>query len=539
MKSKKLWIILITIVALLGAGFIFRNEIFGMINSQAASAARAENGPVGAIETTLIRSAADSARVSAAGNIAVTDELPAVFRVGGTIVGVAVEVGDQVLAGDLLVTLDTVDLERAVTQAELNLASAQANLDKLLETADPADLASAQANLASAQENLLDVQAGPSASEIAAAEANLAAAQERYQDLLAGPSESELIQLQASLEKAQISLQQAQWDYDKIAYSDSVGSSPQAASLQQATIDYESAKAAYEQAVEPTSQAELQDALSNIQNAQNQLDTLREQPTPASIASAEAQVASAAAQLEQLLTGSSEAERRAAEISVEQAQLDLDEAWGNLAKAQLTAPIDGTILAVDAKLGQQVTTGFSAASLANLNELELTVNVAEVDVSKLMSGQRAIVTIDALPNRAFEGVVSRITPASSSDQGVVNYPVTIQLTDDDLSGVRPGMTAVATILDQDQEIGWLVPTAAIRDRNGQSVVMILREGQPVPISVTVDGSQGEWTVVQSPELQEGDEAVGAVSSFLNQGDQQSGGFGPPGGGPGRAFGGGR
>ena len=531
MKNKKRWFtFMLIIVALIGAGFVFRGEIFGMINTQAASImannANSENAPALASDTTPIRSAADSTQVSAAGNIAVVREQPAVFQVEGAVVGVAVEVGDEVSAGDLLIALDTTDLERAVAQAELSLAASQAQLDTLLEPADPAEIAAAQTSLASAQENLLEVQAGPGEAELAAAEASLAAAQLTYQELLAGPSEAELIQLKASLEKTTIDLQQAQWDYDKIAYGDSVGASPQAAALQQATIDYEAAKAAYEIAAEPASQADLQSALSAIQNAQEQLDVLRAQPTAADIAAAEAQVASAAAQLESLLNGPSEADVKAAEINVAQAQLALEEVQDHLAQARLYAPIDGTVLAVDVAVGEQVAAGFSAVTLANLSALELTVNVAEVDISKIQLDQPAQVSVDALPDTVFNGVVARIAPSSDPESGVVNYPVTVQLTDPDLSGVRPGMTAVATILDDDAEEGWLVPTAALQERSGQTVVLIMRDGQLTPIAVTVQGSQGEWTVVHSPDLQAGDEAVGSVSTFLDE-DDDAGGFGPP------------
>ena len=76
---------------------------------------------------------------------------------------------------------------------------------------------------------LAEVKAGPSDAELATAEANLAAAQARNEELLDGPSDTELIQISANLEKALIDLQQAQGDYDRIAYGDSVGSSPQAA----------------------------------------------------------------------------------------------------------------------------------------------------------------------------------------------------------------------------------------------------------------------------------------------------------------------
>jgi HlyD family secretion protein len=524
--KNKVWIALMAIIILAGAGYFLRADIAGLISGQTNSTALAQGTDV---STTAIRAASEADQVSAAGNIELSSQRPVVLQVEGSVNQVAVQVGDEVAAGDLLVALDTSDLERAVKQAELNLASAQAQLDALLEPADAAEIASARASLASAQQNLADAQAGPSQAELGAAEASLAAAQASYEELQAGPSEAELTELSADLEKTMIDLQQAQWAYDQVSYKGDVGASSQAADLQQATIDYNAAKAAYDIAVAPASQADLQNALSAVQSAQEELDTLRAQPTQTDLAEAEAQVASAQAELDSLIQGSSDSDLKAAEISVEGAQLDLEEAQANLAQAQLHAPIAGTVLSVDVEVGEQAAAGTTAVTLADMNGLELTVNVAEVDIGKIHTGQIVDITIDALPDDVFSGSVTRIAPASDSDSGVVNYPVTIQLTDTDLAGVRPGMTAVADILGDESADSWLVPTNALQERDGETVVVILRNGQPTPISVTSQGTEGEWTVVQSPELKEGDQAIGAVSSFLNQ-DNGSGGFGPGGGG---------
>jgi hypothetical protein len=70
----------------------------------------------------------------------------------------------------------------------------------------------------------------------------------------------------------------------------------------------------------------------------------------------------------------------------------------------------------------------------------------------------------------------------------------------------------------------------VRERQGETVVLVLRDGRPTPISVTPQGAQGEWTVVQSADLQAGDQALGGVSSFLDQ-ENTFRGFGPGGGGP--------
>ena len=529
MKNKKVWIGLVALIALLGAGYFFRTNITNLIGGQTGSRARAQGSGSNStnLTTTAIQPASKVGQVSAAGNIDLTSQRPVVLQADGIVTQVAVEVGDVVAANDLLVALDTTDLERTVEQAKLSLDSAQIQLDKLKEPADPAAVASARASLASAQQQLADAQAGATQAQLQAAEARLAAAKAAYQDLKNGPSDAELTQLSASLEKIMITLQQAQWAYDKVAYKGDVGASSQAAALQTATIDYNSAKAAYEIATKPASEADLQTALSNIQTAQDQLDTLRAQ-SKTDLPAAQAQVASAQSQLDALLKGPTDTDLRASEISVQQAQLNLEAAQATLAQAQLRAPIAGTALSVDVSVGQKVGAGTSAVTLADLSQLELTVNVAEVDVGKIKLGQKAEITVDALPDKVFKGAVTRIAPSSAATSGVVNYPVTIQLDPTGLEGVRPGMTAMANLLGDEVADSWLVPTSALVQQGGKSVVMILRDGQRTPIAVTPQGSQGEWTIVQSAELRKGDQAIGSVSSYLEQTNTNRFGPGIPG-----------
>ncbi|MCL4300862.1 MAG: efflux RND transporter periplasmic adaptor subunit [Anaerolineae bacterium] len=525
MTRKKVWLALVLIIVLAGAGFYFRNSLAALIGRQ--STARAQT-PDQTESTVTVRPATDSAQVSAAGNIALASQQAVVLQAEGIITQVPVKAGDEVASGDLLVAMDTTDLERAVQQAELDLAVKQADLDTLLQPAAPADIASARAGLASAQEGLTELQAGPKAAELAAAEAALTAAQASYQTLMAGKTEAELTQLAAEMHKAYVTLQQAQEAYDKIAFQSNIGSTQQAMDLQNATIDYDTAKAAYEQATAPPTQADVQAALKTVKDAQSQLEAL--QPTKADLAAAQAAVASAEATLANLTDGPTEAERRAAEIAVKQAQLTLDEAKANLIQANLLAPSAGTVITVGVEVGQQATAGLNAITLADLTALELTINVAEVDIPRVEIGQPAQITVDALPDRTFSGVVSRIAPSSSSEGGVVNYPVTVRLHNLDLAGVRPGMTAVATLANEQAQPGWLVPTNALQEFEGETTVTVVRNGQRSQVKVTKGTSQGEWTEVQSADLRAGDQVVGKVSSFLDQQNNQGGfrgPFGPP------------
>lgn len=235
------------------------------------------------------------------------------------------------------------------------------------------------------------------------------------------------------------------------------------------------------------------------------------------------------------LSGTDDANLAAAQVSLAQAQLTLESAAQDLSNTELRAPMAGAVLSVDIEIGQQVSNGTSAMVLADVNHLQLTVNVAESDIQQLTVGMPAEITLDALPGKSLTGEVLRIAPSSDPAQSVVNYPVTIQLTDDDLSGVRSGMTAVATMQSASLADAWLVPVTALSEVNGVAQVTVIRSGAPQPVTVEPGSIQGEWIVVESPELQEGDQIAGSVATYVNEQNQfdmsggpMSGGGPPPG-----------
>jgi HlyD family secretion protein len=133
---------------------------------------------------------------------------------------VEVNVGDQVMAGDVLVSLESSTLQAGVAQAQATVDAARAQLAELLSPPRPEELAMAEAAYASA----------------------LA----QYHKLEAGPSDEERRIALAALRKAEAALVQAQAAYDEIAWLEEVAEIPQTLALQLATLDYESALAQYE-----------------------------------------------------------------------------------------------------------------------------------------------------------------------------------------------------------------------------------------------------------------------------------------------------
>ncbi|MBX3011935.1 MAG: efflux RND transporter periplasmic adaptor subunit [Caldilineaceae bacterium] len=380
---------------------------------------------------------------SGVGRVDLAEKHQVVIMVGGIVDTVTVEVGDVVKKGDVLVTLNTQELEWSVQQAEMGLESARLSLAKLNETVEATDVAQAEAAYLLAKENLTVVERGPTTEELNAAENSAASAWAAYEELKAGPTQEQLTQANASLRRAEIARQEAQRAYDKIAWMPEAGTTGEAAALQNATISYEAAKAAYDETIQPAKASSLQSTLASAQRAQDALNVLKSKPTPAELAGAKASLASAEATLAKMQKGPNENDLRQAEIGVEQALIALEKARLNLENARVVAPLAGTVLAVNVEPGVNVSGGAVVVTLADTRKLKLTVNVEQKEIRHIQVGQSAAVSVYALPDHTFTGIVDLVIPVSDTSTGLVNYPVTLRLTDESLAGLLPGMTATA------------------------------------------------------------------------------------------------
>jgi HlyD family secretion protein len=120
---------------------------------------------------------------------------------------------------------------------------------------------------------------------------------------------------------------------------------------------------------------------------------------------------------------------------------------------------------------------------------------------------------------------TKVSQAGTVANGVVNFTVTIELTDaDDM--VKPGMTAAVNIVIKEIKDAILVPSRAVRLVNNNYVVYILQNGLPQQVSIRLGSSSDTMSVVVGGDLKEGDEVILNPPASL-----QPGGGGPGGGGP--------
>ena len=460
--------------------------------------------PPAELQTVPVERGTIVAVVNGTGSILPQTKVNLTFKMPGRVTKILVEEGDKVETGQILAELETTDLELQVAQAQAALDMSEAQLEQVKKGACPHDLAAAEASLASAQANYQRVLADPDAEDLTAAEASLASARANYDKVLAGPSEDEITVAKADMEQAAEAVKQAQFEYDKYAWRQGFEASPQAAALHQATINYERAKAACNLLVEVTDQ-EVKAAAAQVAQAEAQLARLRNSPTPEELAIAQAQVDQAEAALDKLKAGATSEELAIAQAQVDQARAALAQAQSRLEDARLLAPFAGRVARVGTEVGEMVSSAAPMLLLVDLSAYHIDVLVDETDISQVEVGQEVDITLDALPGEKLSGRVTRIDPAGTIVQGIVNYGVSIEISSPDLP-IKPDMTADADIVVARKEAVLLVPNRGIgRDRQGK-YVEVLAEGQPQKVYIGTGLSNGTSTEVLAG-LEEGERVI--------------------------------
>lgn len=408
------------------------------------------------LEKFVVKRDAIAATVSATGSIAPEAEVTLTFELGGKVEEIFVERGQTVKAGGPLAKLETASLELQVAQAQATLALNEAKLQQAMKEASVEDIAAAEADLASARAN--------------------------YEEVKAGPNEEDLIVAKADMEKAAIAVQEAQAEYDKVAWMPGLSASPQAAALQQASIDYERAKANYQKVAQPPTESELKSAWAQVVQAQTQLDKLRKNPEPEDVAIAQAQV--------------------------DQAQAQLEEARLKLEKAVIMAPFDGVVASLGAEVGELISSGTPMVVLVDLSSFHVDVEVDEIDIGQIAVGQEVLVTLDSLPDKEIAGYVEAIAPTASVDGGVVSYVVTVAIEPTE-APLRAGMSANTTITTARNENVLVVPNRYIQiDReSGKMYVERLEEGGLTSRVEIQTGMRSELFSEVVAGLEEGDTLV--------------------------------
>jgi HlyD family secretion protein len=464
MKKKALFILILAVTLLALLGMTACESLGGAQDTVSEQRVEVTRGDI-------------TVSVTGSGKMETSREARLTFGSGGKLDRILVKEGDEVKAGDVLARLDISTLELAYAQSEVALTQAQTalaqaqlaqktaeyNLSNTRDSEDTLKLAllNAQIGLDTAKDNLTNTIKSYNWDTFEKIESELNKAQAFYDyayEGLQGKFGGETYNWELLLERAAERLEAAQADYDNFLAGHST-----------ARIDL--------------SKKQVEAAEMSVAQAQKNLDKLDD-----NIALQELQVSSAEKAVEQ------------AQQSVDLAQESLDEAQRQLDEASIIAPFDGVIAAVMAEEGDIIPSPSMAPKtiihMINPDYLELVIEVDEIDIPQVSLGEKAVISVDALPDASFQGLVTAVYPLPQEVGGVVLYNVKIGLDVPDNSGIRVGMSASADIMIAERSNVLLVPSRAIeKDDQGNTIVKVMvgdeqAEARPVVVGLD-DGLRAE------------------------------------------------
>ena len=456
LRRKLFYIVLIVIVLLIA---------FGKGNK--------DTGTV--IETvkrqTLVRS------VSASGSVVSSTDLSLGFEQSKMIWSVRVSVGSKVKQGEILASLSNGNERAALSSAKGALLAAQARYKKVLEGSSSQEVKLAQVQLDNAKRTLLSE--------------DLVAKPEDPSDTIAPTVSGSYTGGEGVYRLELNTLTQNTLEYGGLEYG--------SIRIGEGVPQKLGTKGLYVQFAAGT--------LDQISNGTSWTISIPNIEGSSYIAN-KAQVDEKEAQLAITQATARQPDIDAALADVVTAQAGVDTATATLEKTILRAPADGTITAVNVKVGEIAQVGTDAIALQDVSNLYLEADVNESSIKSLAVGQPVIVTFDAFPGDTYYASVSSIDPAATIKDNIVNYRVKALLTD--TGTIRPGMTANMVVKTAEIADALVIPARLVTIVDGkQTVAFVIDERRKKTESRTVTtGLKGDGDLVEiQTGLAEGDKVL--------------------------------
>lgn len=290
-------------------------------------------------------------------------------------------------------------------------------------------------------------------------------------------------------------------------------------------------------------------AMLNAKNAKNYKDNNTKNPsTNSNYTDLEKQSVDDSVVIAEKEFAAAEKKYKEADVAVSAAQAQTTSALLTLQATQdvtVKSPANGTVTNLSYRVGDKVSAGTgglsSAAALgtggatsalssssggssvltiANLVNYSIKLAINEVDIPKIKTGQSAEVSLDAFPDRNFDGLITHVDAVGTNNQGVVTYNVVIDITDP-ITAIRPGMTANVDISVDKVKNVLTVSNSAVKPYKGGKAVRIVdpstKEMKFIPVEIGLKGDDKTEIVKGVSEGQE------VITSLTNDQVQRSSG----------------
>jgi HlyD family secretion protein len=443
--------------------------------------------------------------VSVTGNTTPVQSLDLSFQAGGTVAAVYKNAGDNVSAGQTVVSLDTRNLAAQLAQAQAAVDGAQATLQQLQAGPTSQNVQVSQAALNSAEQTLSNTYSNiPNAVTDAYAKANDAVRNQIGVFYTSPDSNNPQLSFQvndsqvlnnADSERAQVTQELSSWQAQITALSNSVAAlstSTLSLALQNANshltvvsnlLNTDATAVIEESGLSNTNvttyKTDVTNAVTEVSGAQTDISTISQ-----NIASEQAAVAQAQAQLNVTLAGSTPGAIAAQQAQVEQEQANMQSIQVQIAQASLVSPINGIVTVQNAKVGQIAGAGQVITSIISGSDFEVDAEVPETDIGKVAVGNGVNMTFDAFPNETFTGKVFYIDPAETIVSGVVDYEVKVSFDKAD-PRIKSGLTANLDINTKTDANALILPQFAIVQNVSGTFVDVLQNNTETQIPVTL------------------------------------------------------
>jgi len=414
----------------------------------------------GTYETSTAALGTLTSSVGATGTVRAGQSAKLLWNSSGRVGTVNVQIGDKVETDQILATLSDSSVPQNIILAKADILSAQKELDTLLQS--DLNVAQAMQNLANAKQAVEDAQ-----------DSYNFLTQKRVPNEVIGDTSDEI-------DAAKAQLKRLEFFYNLFYANRPDGSTDKAIMIVQLT----------------NSKENIANLTAKYNWYSSQASALEIEKSLADLNLAKAKQEDAQRAMDRLKNGTNLDDITAAKARVAAAQAVLD-------RAQITSPFNGTVTESLPLPGDYVSTNQSAFRVDDLSTLMVDLQISEVDINNVVVDQQVTIELDALPDKVYQGIVSRVNLSAKAGQGGINFLVSVTLTDAD-ELVKPGMSAAITIAVKQVNDALLVPNQAIRMVAGEHTVYILKDDQPVPVNVRLGASANNTSQVVGGNLKAGD-----------------------------------
>jgi len=533
MKTKRrvLLIIIALVVVIVAVVFVVRHR-------QAQS-----KSPV--VRTAKVERGSVTTTVTANGTLQAPRTVEVKSNVGGEVVLLTVDEGDEVQVGQLIARIDPKDSLSNLQQSQADLTGAQSRVQQAKQDQDmqrlqtSAAVRSAEQAVEAARQRLgqaekqAQIQPQLTDAAIKQAESGRASAQASLEQTKSALIPQALAAAQSAFDQAKAGYDQADKNLTRQRALLAQGFVPQS-DVDSAEQQYASAKAQLETARNKletikaqtdqdlrTGEAKVEQANASLASAQ--ANRVQDELKQADVAAARASLNQAQASLESTQAGAYQ-ERMKLEAIV-QAQASLQRSKASVENAQnqvdyttIVAPSAGIVVKKYVEQGGIVTAGRTSSvgsgagvaivDIADVSLMQVLANVDQTDISQIQVGQAVDISLDAYHGERFSGTVTKIAPQATVNQNVTTVPVTVDVTGTD-TRLKPGMDATCDIITASKDDVLLVPNEAVKENGNGNTVTVLENGQQVSRKVEVGLAGNDTTEIVSG-LNEGEKVVTSV-----------------------------